>query len=100
MCGVREIRDVPGAAVPPSGDLRVGDIDSFMFCAPSQDGVAEPRAGAAMDALELGLRDEYSCRFAAASDANGPSALRLVHELRELIAGLRDRVHRVFHGYL
>lgn len=100
MCGVQEIRDVSGAAVPPSGDLRIGDIDSFMLGAPSQDGVAEPRAGAAVDTLELGLRNEYRRWFAPASDANGPPALRLVHEFRELIAGLCDRVHRVFHGYL
>ena len=100
MCGVRKVRDVSGAAVPPSGDLRVGDIDSFMFCAPSQDGVAEPRAGAAVDALELGLRDEYGCWFAPASDANGSPALCLVHELRELIAGLGDGVYGMFHGCL
>lgn len=100
MCAVREIRDVAGAAVPPSGDLCVGDVDSSMLCAPSQDGVPEPRAGAAVDTLELGLRDEYRRWFAPATDANGPSALRLVHELRELIARLCDRVHRMFHGHL
>jgi hypothetical protein len=96
--GIRKIRDASGAAVPPSGDLRVGDIDSFMFCAPSHYGVAEPRAGAAVDALELGFRDEYGRWFAPASDANGPPALCLVHELWELISGLGDGVHRMFHG--
>jgi hypothetical protein len=100
VCAVREIRDVAGAAVPPSGDLCVGDVDSLMLCAPSQDGVPEPRAGAAVDTLELGLRDEHRRWFASATDANGLSALRLMHELRELIAGLCDRVHRMFHGYL
>jgi hypothetical protein len=111
VCGVREIGDVAGAAVPPSGDLHVGDIDSFMRCAPSQDGIAKPCAPsqdgiakpcarAAVETLKLRLRDEYRRWFAPASDANGPSALRLVHELRELIAGLGDRIHRMFHGYL
>ena len=52
-----------------------------------------------MDTLELALRDEYRRWFAPASDANGPPALRLVHKLRQLIAGLGDRVHRVFHGF-
>jgi hypothetical protein len=99
-CGVRKVRDVSGAAVPPSGDLRIGDIDSFVLCAPSQDSVAEPRAGTVVDALELGFRDEYGRRFAPASDANGSPAFRLVHELRELIAGLGDGVYGMLHGCL
>lgn len=53
-----------------------------------------------MDALELGFRDEYGRWFASARDAHGPSALRLVHELRQLIAGLSDGVYAVFHGRL
>ena len=46
-----------------------------MLFAPRQDGVTEPRAEGAMDALELGFRDEYGRWFSSARDAHGPPAL-------------------------